>query len=1643
MPVVKSVSGEVLAIAQNGEARLLVAGDDIGQDVQLVSTAGLSKIEFNGAPSIEVGQSPVSLASENTLASAQNDAKAIQQGLLNGENLSQLDDTAAGGENGVSLSPASFAAAGHESNVNSDTLASATNGAGNGNGAEANLGANAFTGTVDTTAPAISASLSAPSGVLNQNSSSVLVNLDISGLGQGERVINGELVIKDANGNELGMVSVDDIAQNGSITKELPIDLFTGGKNVDGKFVIEFEGTAIDGAGNTSPVNANTSVSIDNTPSDADYNIKLSDNDIVASDIKEDSPDITATVKSDSLGAGDVLTGKAVLIDENKNEIDLGEVRLTNQNPSAVFVLPKDKLAGKDGVKYEVKIKDAQVVDSAGNSATPKGNEATMDVDTKAPNIDLKFVLVEPSKGVSKETNELKFQLVGKDDNKPLKEVLGDNVLKTAGGNLKAIFNGKEYSVDENGFVTVPKADLANLNGTPEISIAPDSSVFDPKENKGELSVDNASVSVKPSIILDEFSTPKFEKASDSDAQVQDGTDKTISGLNGEKISLSGSTYGLADGTALTVKIGDVKIGTVTVNDNKFNADISLDEDKIKELGQGDKQLSLFVDDTTSNAQDVKIDTIDPDIKAEFKPGSGASLKSLDENTGELVATNKTINEELIITIKDASLSKEEILAQNEGKLEAIAGEDNEFKYIGELNEGENYISIKADDGLNHSITKFVKIVKDTSAPDKPSIEDDAFGNVSIAPNSTKMQVAFTNENGGKVLLTIFKEEGSWKLNAKAGTDLSHISLDEKTGKLTLGYNATVDGTKVYAASFDENGNNSEVADTDAPNDPRVSISSYGDTDKNGTLEYSEHKNGITVSGEAPAGAKVLLTDKHNNPVELVAMKGVTTREINGKTYYEVEVGQDGNWRVNLSKDAVLGIKDGLKAVLSEADRSDYKGDNHPAVAEQDISIKAYAPAVDDVKNSQNESILNLKTNDTKPDLSISGARAGSEVDVYFVKGNEYFKVTGRADESGNLNIADSIYKNGGLADGKYKVVAVDAGTDASKIAELAKAKDVKSFSVDTKSDYELDKQGVVEAESYISAKGHQVGEKVDVYILYNTNKFTKLGEYKVEADSSNNPIVKVNFDGISMKENSITLTPESVLNVKLVSPNSQQSQEAIKAELIKTHQDHKDTKPEFNTSFEFKAKKIGTDANDLSAEYLQNHLKINGKPASELGKVSLVEGDTYKFEFNSKDAQKIVYDPSQTNQKPHQYELSLSDNDGNVAKAYTGYEDFVQSYSPAHSYGLEAHLFALNDNVLIFDNTKLANEMSGSGAELWLRQMNFGFAFRDGSESAQNLKTLMSTFDTSYLNSLKNKPGADAAGSVATFAGGEFKDEKGNIIKLEDRHPSNGDLKQGTVAGMRIEGYFALNSESGHKIKGIDIDSNLSGDMRVVLKIDDKLVVNAFNGKDISDKNFALDDGLHKIEAYVAFKNSDNSGKAVNFEFNLIDDAGNKHIIGFNEGGVDTSSVFTTKGGEALKGYEAYVKEQGGEFLGFRKTSSGGAEAQAKLPDSQGGDDEPKARESMDTLPNDNNSGEHSDLIPFDKIVNDIADQDKSAHNTELPNNLPSKGDVLFDGEIEEITSGTEKAEVVSRPTLPDNVTIDTLSTSPKIIPVDENHTL
>lgn len=127
--VVKSISGGIVRVLNDltGEVRQLSIGDIVYQNEKIITDSSDSKVtitQTDGKDITLIGKDTLTLDQDSNNNETVADISALQQAILKGTDLNALEETAAGGpqaggngENGVSLSSASFTEGGHISNI--------------------------------------------------------------------------------------------------------------------------------------------------------------------------------------------------------------------------------------------------------------------------------------------------------------------------------------------------------------------------------------------------------------------------------------------------------------------------------------------------------------------------------------------------------------------------------------------------------------------------------------------------------------------------------------------------------------------------------------------------------------------------------------------------------------------------------------------------------------------------------------------------------------------------------------------------------------------------------------------------------------------------------------------------------------------------------------------------------------------------------------------------------------------------------------------------------------------------------------------------------------------------------------------------------------------------------------------------------------------------------------------------------------------------------------------------------------------------------------------------------------------------------------------------------------------------------------
>ena len=272
--VIKQVSGLVVAVDENGTQRVLKAGDALffGEVIKTSSAASKAVVSMDNGKDVTIlGNESIKL-DNSLLANADNkvaDVSDLQKALLDGKDLSNLEETAAGGGNaagggdGVSLGAATFEHGGHYSNISADT--SAIN----------PLGAGSFAGPVD--------------------------NVGGGASGKGEV---GDLIVKDETAPEVKEVQATPVDTDGKDGKAERIVVTAKSDEPNAPVVVTIGGKKFPGT----------------TDADGKVNVTITDKDVIDRVQKGDEVKVEVTDPSGNKGEGKGEVGDLIVKDETAPE---------------------------------------------------------------------------------------------------------------------------------------------------------------------------------------------------------------------------------------------------------------------------------------------------------------------------------------------------------------------------------------------------------------------------------------------------------------------------------------------------------------------------------------------------------------------------------------------------------------------------------------------------------------------------------------------------------------------------------------------------------------------------------------------------------------------------------------------------------------------------------------------------------------------------------------------------------------------------------------------------------------------------------------------------------------------------------------------------------------------------------------------------------------------------------------------------------------------------------------------------------------------------------------------------------------------------------------------------------------------------
>ncbi|WP_462105447.1 retention module-containing protein [Campylobacter concisus] len=883
---IKSISGsaEVIAVDKSGNQRVLKVGDSLYEGESVKTTSADSKVVIatnNGKELSMIGEDTLSLDPKATAGDSQ--VAALQKALLNGANLGDLEETAAGGNSGgrgdgMSLGETRFEHGGHYSNISASTSAinplGAASFAGPAEGKSGGLdngGTGGGTGFyIDTTAPVVTINSINPVDT-NEKADG---NPD-KGIVKGHSdEPNAPVVVKDKDGKIIGSGTTDD---KGNF--EVTTDPIKPGDKV----TVE----VTDKAGNTGKGDgtAGNTVYTDTTPPTVDVKTVTP---VDTNNPADGNPD-----KGIAKGHSDEPNAPVVVTDKDGKTIGTGT---TDGNGD--FTIETKPFNPGDPIT-------ATVTDKAGNkgSDTENAGNLTHPNDHTAPS--------EPTITFVEDTNPKDGKL-----NKAENGSDSDNANTTAkisiptdavvNDVIKYTVNGEEKSH--------PITDADKAKGHIEVKVPVVDGQTSTITAKIVDQAGNASKEVSGSVDVDlTIGNPKVRFLEDADnngvlsvaevAAIKDGKAHWVIDIPTDGSVKAGDVIQSIDSKGNWVKF--VTITDEMIKDGRFEATFNVDIEKLRN-GKYETPEYRFADDA-GNISDSSKATLTLDSELTRQP-SNPSIK-FPEDTNEDGKISDKENKE---GDKDAGKTTAEVVIPKDGSVKPgdklIVTDDNGKETVrpieqSDIDKGSIDVPVDLNPGKDNNVTaeiinpnnpnnpgKDSKVIgedsENTKAPEAPVIteviddvkgygEDTKVGNVldvkghltndktptikGTAKAGSKVEIY---DNGDRIGETTAKSDGSWEFAApeltKQGEHKFTATAENKFGKSTPSNEATIDLDSI-APKLD----NVKITpiDTNSKADDTAELTmGTGHTDTpNAEILFRDENNNIIGKGHANSSGDFLI----------------------------------------------------------------------------------------------------------------------------------------------------------------------------------------------------------------------------------------------------------------------------------------------------------------------------------------------------------------------------------------------------------------------------------------------------------------------------------------------------------------------------------------------------------------------------------------------------------------------------------------------------------------------------------------------------------------------------------------------------------------------------------------------------------------
>ena len=1022
--VIKQISGLVVAIDENGTQRVLKAGDALflGEVIKTSSAASKAVVSMDNGKDVTIlGNESVKLDnsvlanSDNTVA----DVSDLQKALLDGKDLTKLEETAAGGGNaagggdGVSLGEARFEHGGHYSNINEnfrnigDSLRAnaISNNEVSGGLGETSAGADRTNQNTFVPKPIITAIMDDVEGYTGDMKDKIFdeeygkpASNDNTPTLKGTAVANSTIEIFD-NGSFIGRT-----ISNANGEWEFPTPKLTDGDH-------EFSAQTINSTGDRSDFSDTTKIEIDTVPGEVN---------------------ITAIIDNVDGGVkGNIISG--TLIDPYDNK-EYKKAGLTNDNmpvisgtaePYAqveVNILKTDEndvvwtgriRADKNGnwsIPVDEPLKDGDYsftafsIDKAGNQS---GIDQVLGVNIDSTPSNKPDVTADPQNGgVS-----VKPDPTAEKDSKTKIDYTDENgkpqeVTYTKGDDGKwhkdpSNTNPKlPETSDDNGVIKIPGTEIKDNS---EVV----ANTTDPSGNESEKGKAIAGDSTAPTY------KPEISFIDDNDGN---GTlNKAEIGNDGKteaKITVP-SNAEVGDSIVYTVNGGEEKTEKITqeIKDNGFKVEVPVTDGQTATVtakvvdpagNAGDKsEASIDVDLTT-----LAIDKIIDDVQGgKFNEDVKGGLTN--DNTPTIKGTAKAGTR---VEIYDNDVKIGEAVADSNNKwtfTPATSLKDGEHKFIAKANGDSSDAKVTIDATMKIEFSVDLTVA-DSSKPGAGAAPIFAKEQTTDKSDLLMLNGNLTNKTvdlkgGNDNLLVGGRVIGNSVIKAGEGND--RVNIDDSLGG--LGGRGTVnlgDGGNVKVVKTHIHGKTSDANTDYIVKGENGNVIYRGTTDSNGNF-------GAWIANVVKPGEKITveMTDKAGNSGQ--ASSKAHTFNSDGSRYYnnELSVGTDiYNGRVTAgdgNDKVVIGTKGGSKYIIAGSNINLGNGDNELIVGTNISGSKVQMGSGDDIVKTgfdeannkftkgdgyiTNESIVDLGDGNNKlyvgTNIANSRVTAGSGDDIVHI----------------------------------------------------------------------------------------------------------------------------------------------------------------------------------------------------------------------------------------------------------------------------------------------------------------------------------------------------------------------------------------------------------------------------------------------------------------------------------------------------------------------------------------------------------------------------------------------------------------------------------------------------------------------------------